>query len=67
LADGKQDTMIENAYFSCKPPTRLAIQKKEKSPLIQYLEKLIYSDLTEKNARIVMRKLRKLDWEVYEV
>lgn len=64
--DNKQETMIENAYYSCKPPARLAIIKKEKSPLIQYLEKLIYCDLTEKNARLVMRKLRKIDWNTQE-
>jgi regulator of nonsense transcripts 2 len=65
--DTKQETAVENAYYSCKPPERAAIRVKERTPLELYLRKLIYEDLTEKNKRSVMDKLRKLDWEKHEV
>lgn len=65
--DGKLETAIENAYYTCKPPDRLAIQKKEKSPREIYLRKLVYQDLSDQNAKIVMKKIRKFDWEKEEV
>jgi len=60
--DSKQETIIENAYYTCKPPERLAIQKKERTPIERYIRKLIYQDLNDNNAKVIMRKLRKLNW-----
>jgi len=65
--DGKLETAIENAYYTCKPPERLAGAKKEKSPRELYIRKLIYQDLNDKNAKVVMRKIRKLDWATEEM
>lgn len=65
--EAKQETAIENAYYSCKPPERAAIRVKERLPLEMYIRKLVHQDLTEKNKRAAMDKLRKLDWQKNEV
>eukprot|EP01125_Pyxidicula_operculata_P019478 TRINITY_DN7077_c0_g3_i5.p1 TRINITY_DN7077_c0_g3~~TRINITY_DN7077_c0_g3_i5.p1 ORF type:complete len:1281 (+),score=421.17 TRINITY_DN7077_c0_g3_i5:575-3844(+) len=64
--DNKQETMIENAFFSCQPPERPAMQKRERTPLELFLRKLIFTDLSDKNVKAITIKLRKLKWPEQE-
>eukprot|EP00004_Rigifila_ramosa_P014399 TRINITY_DN3273_c0_g1_i1.p1 TRINITY_DN3273_c0_g1~~TRINITY_DN3273_c0_g1_i1.p1 ORF type:complete len:1281 (-),score=385.32 TRINITY_DN3273_c0_g1_i1:121-3921(-) len=59
--DNRMDTMVENAYYQCRPPDRpeRAIQKQD-PPLIRYIRKLVYDDLTPLTVEPVAEKLRKL-------
>jgi regulator of nonsense transcripts 2 len=61
--DNRQDTMVENAYYHVKPPERLHIIRKERTPMQQYIRKLVYDDLNKTTALHVLKKLRKLNWE----
>lgn len=79
--DSKAETMVDNAYYVCKPPgvpsspllafltplERAAIRTKQRPLPEQYLRHLVYMELNERNARQVMRKLRKYDWVKDEV
>lgn len=65
--DSKQETALENAYYSCKPPERAAIKVKERSPIELFMRKLIHEELNESNKRFVMDKMRKMDWQNNEV
>uniref|UniRef100_A0A6B2KWV6 MIF4G domain-containing protein n=1 Tax=Arcella intermedia TaxID=1963864 RepID=A0A6B2KWV6_9EUKA len=64
--DNKQETLIENAYYSCKPPERPALIQKERTMIQRYIRKLVYEDLTEKNLHGIMKKFRMMDWTVNE-
>eukprot|EP01129_Flabellula_baltica_P014047 TRINITY_DN6651_c0_g1_i2.p1 TRINITY_DN6651_c0_g1~~TRINITY_DN6651_c0_g1_i2.p1 ORF type:complete len:981 (+),score=204.87 TRINITY_DN6651_c0_g1_i2:24-2945(+) len=60
--DQYQSIKIENAYYSTKPPKRETVEVVELSPVELYIRKLVYNDLKEKNVKVVLKKLRKLDW-----
>lgn len=65
---GQQERMlIENALYYVNPPERAAIQQKEKTPLQQFISKLIYLDLNKRSYVRVLKSLRKLHWEETEV
>ncbi|KAK2758364.1 hypothetical protein FQN54_004213 [Arachnomyces sp. PD_36] len=65
---GQQERMlIENAMYYVDPPHRPAIQQKERSPIDQYLRKLVYLDLNKRNYTKVLKSIRKLHWEEPEV
>ncbi|KAL2555376.1 Regulator of nonsense transcripts UPF2 [Forsythia ovata] len=60
--DPRQSTLVENAYYLCKPPERSARVSKVRPPLHQYIRKLLFSDLDKSTIEHVLRQLRKLPW-----
>ncbi|KAL8859239.1 MAG: hypothetical protein Q9178_004177 [Gyalolechia marmorata] len=65
---GQQERMmIENAIYYVNPPERAAIQQKEKTPMQQFISKLVYLDMTKRTYAKVLKSIRKLHWEESEV
>ncbi|KAL6633939.1 hypothetical protein ACP70R_026610 [Stipagrostis hirtigluma subsp. patula] len=60
--DPRHSTLVENAYYLCKPPERSARISKIRPPLHQYIRKLLFSDLDKSSVEHVLRQLRKLPW-----
>ncbi|EFH56060.1 hypothetical protein ARALYDRAFT_903199 [Arabidopsis lyrata subsp. lyrata] len=60
--DPRQSTLVENAYYLCKPPERSARISKVRPPLHQYIRKLLFSDLDKDSIANVLKQLRKLPW-----
>ncbi|KAK9911705.1 hypothetical protein M0R45_035600 [Rubus argutus] len=60
--DPRHSTLVENAYYLCKPPERSARVAKVRPPLHQYIRKLLFSDLDKSTLEHVLRQLRKLPW-----
>ena len=55
--------MIENAYYSINPPTGQALEQKTKSPIEEYVNKLLYVDLCKSKTEKVLKQLRKINWD----
>ncbi|KAJ7976241.1 regulator of nonsense transcripts UPF2 [Quillaja saponaria] len=64
--DPRHNTLVENAYYLCKPPERSARVSKVRPPLHQYIRKLLFSDLDKSTIEHVLRQLRKLPWSECE-
>ena len=65
---GQQERMlIENAMYYVNPPERAAIEQKERTPVEQFVHKLVYLDMNKRNYTKVLKSLRKLHWEEREV
>ena len=65
---GQQERMlIENAMYYVNPPERAAIEQKERTPVEQYVSRLIYFDMNKRTYTKVLKSLRKLHWEEQEV
>ncbi|XP_050250261.1 regulator of nonsense transcripts UPF2 [Quercus robur] len=64
--DPRHSTLVENAYYLCKPPERSARVSKVRPPLHQYIRKLLFSDLDKNTIEHVLRQLRKLPWSECE-
>lgn len=64
--DPRHSTLVENAYYICKPPERSARVSKIRPPLYQYIRKLLFSDLDKSSLEYVLRQLRKLPWSECE-
>ncbi|KAK6153893.1 hypothetical protein DH2020_013532 [Rehmannia glutinosa] len=64
--DPRHSTLVENAYYLCKPPERSARVSKVRPPLHQYIRKLLFSDLDKSSIEHVLRQLRKLPWNECE-
>ncbi|KAJ4845899.1 Regulator of nonsense transcripts upf2 [Turnera subulata] len=64
--DPRHSTLVENAYYLCKPPERSARVSKVRPPLHQYIRKLLFSDLEKSTIEHVLRQLRKLPWSECE-
>ncbi|KAG5557470.1 hypothetical protein RHGRI_007643 [Rhododendron griersonianum] len=64
--DPRHSTLVENAYYLCKPPERSARISKVRPPLHQYIRKLLFSDLDKSSIEHVLRQLRKLPWNECE-
>ncbi|MED6152342.1 Regulator of nonsense transcripts upf2, partial [Stylosanthes scabra] len=64
--DPRHITLVENAYYLCKPPERSARVAKVRPPLHQYIRKLLFSDLDKSTIEHVLRQLRKLPWNECE-
>ncbi|XP_071734548.1 regulator of nonsense transcripts UPF2 [Rutidosis leptorrhynchoides] len=64
--DPRHSTLVENAYYLCKPPERSARVSKVRPPLHQYIRKLLFSDLDKSSIEQVLRQLRKLPWSECE-
>lgn len=59
--------VIENAIYYVDPPPRPAIQQKERTPMEQYIRRLIYLDMNKRNYTKILKAIRKLHWEEQEV
>ncbi|XP_058081432.1 regulator of nonsense transcripts UPF2 isoform X2 [Magnolia sinica] len=64
--DSRHSTLVENAYYLCKPPERSARVCKVRPPLHQYIRKLLFTDLDKSSIEHVLRQLRKLPWSECE-
>ena len=65
---GQQERMlIENAMYYVNPPERAAIEQKERTPVQQYVWRLVYLDMNKRTYPKVLKSLRKLHWEEQEV
>jgi regulator of nonsense transcripts 2 len=64
--DPRHSTLVENAYYLCKPPERSARVSKVRPPLHQYIRKLLFTDLEKSSIETVLRQLRKLPWSECE-
>ena len=51
--DNRYTTQIENAYYYCNPPEMREIEKKVRSPIQEYLRKLLFKDLNKINVEKV--------------
>lgn len=45
--DNRYITQIENAYYYCNPPETREIEKKVRSPIQEYLRRLLFKDLNK--------------------
>ena len=65
---GQQERMlIENALYYVDPPQRSAIQQKERTPMDLFIRQLIYLDMNKRNYAKILKSVRKLHWEEFEV
>lgn len=62
--DSQQQMALESAYFTVKPPERVAREKKVRSKLELYIRHLLLSNLAPVPSVIdkIIRQLRKLPW-----
>ncbi|KAG7375543.1 Regulator of nonsense transcripts upf2 [Phytophthora pseudosyringae] len=61
--DPQLETLVENAYYMCKPPERVERQVKQYDPMYLYLMKVLYQDLNGSNVNKVVKTLRRLPWQ----
>lgn len=59
--------LIDNATYYVDPPERPAIEHKERTPMEQFIRKLVYVDMTKRNYSKVLKQIRRLHWEEKEV
>ncbi|EFX05482.1 nonsense-mediated mRNA decay factor [Grosmannia clavigera kw1407] len=52
--------LIENAIYYVDPPERPAIQQKERTPMELFIRKLLYVDLSKRNANKILRQVVEL-------
>ncbi|CAD7702075.1 unnamed protein product [Ostreobium quekettii] len=63
--DNRQKTLVDSAYFVCKPP-RSGARRKRRPPIHAYIRHLIYNVLMEDSILYVLKKLRRVPWAEYE-
>ena len=65
--DSRFNTMIENAYYVCRPPEQAArAKRKERPPVLEYIRHLLFTKLSKASLETVKKQLRKLDWAQHE-
>ena len=57
------ETLIDNAYYCCKPELRRGGKTRNVPPMKLYIHKLLYEDLNEQNVRDILKKVRSLKWD----
>ena len=60
--DGRYSIMIENAFYYCNPPENKQAETKVRSPIHEYIKKLLYKDLNKLN----VEKVSFLIWNLKE-
>ncbi|PSN50477.1 hypothetical protein C0J52_10707 [Blattella germanica] len=65
--DSRYVTMIENAFYYVTPPEVTAVKKEQLPPMLEFIEKLLYQDLSKSNIEDILQLLHKVDWENTEV
>ncbi|EGZ11827.1 hypothetical protein PHYSODRAFT_547735 [Phytophthora sojae] len=61
--DPQLETLVENAYYMCKPPERVERQVKQYDPMYLFLIKVLYQDLNGSNVNKAVKTLRRLPWQ----
>lgn len=59
--------LIENAVYYVDPPIRAAIPQKERTPMDQFIRRLIYFEMNKRNYTKILKQIRRLHWEESEV
>ncbi|XP_065186953.1 regulator of nonsense transcripts 2-like [Sycon ciliatum] len=65
--DGRQITMIDNAFHYCNPPDVPKASRKVRPPMHEYIRKLLLKDLNRQCVEKVLRQVRKFPWKDPEV
>ncbi|TMW67120.1 hypothetical protein Poli38472_012236 [Pythium oligandrum] len=60
--DPQAETLVENAYYMCKPPERVERAVKQYDPMYLFVLKLLYEDLNDSTMSRIIKTLRKLPW-----
>ncbi|CAF1357416.1 unnamed protein product [Rotaria sordida] len=60
--DSRYITQIENAYYYCNPPETREIEKKIRSPIQEYIRRLLFKDLNKMTVEKILRQIRKFNW-----
>lgn len=64
----RYETMIQNAYYSVTPEDKSAARNIQTKPVMhQYIEHLVYTELSRKTVSNVLKKLRRIDWNDKEI
>jgi regulator of nonsense transcripts 2 len=61
--DPLADTLVQNAYYMCKPPERISRVKTPRDPIYLYMLNLLYLQLSSDTVGKVVRAFRKFDWD----
>lgn len=61
--DQRYQLMIDNAFYTCNPPTAGAAPKKERSPMQEYCRRLLFKELGKNSVEKVLKQMRKLNWD----
>ncbi|OWZ09457.1 LOW QUALITY PROTEIN: Regulator of nonsense transcripts 2 [Phytophthora megakarya] len=61
--DPQLETLVDNAYYMCKPPERVERKVKQYDPMYLYLIKVLYQDLNGSSVNKVVKTLRRLPWQ----
>jgi regulator of nonsense transcripts 2 len=64
--DARQKVMLENAYYQCNPPERVAITQVELPPMQLFIQHLVQDVLIKKTIDKVLKLIRKMHWEDVE-
>jgi regulator of nonsense transcripts 2 len=62
--DSRYTTQIENAYYYCNPPETREIEKKIRSPIQEYLRRLLFKDLNKMTIEKVIEFIREKEFEL---
>ena len=65
--DARHQSLVDDAYFSCRPPEKSVERSKQRSPLLLYIEKLLFSDLDKKTVEKTLIQLQKMPWANVEM
>jgi regulator of nonsense transcripts 2 len=61
--DQRLNIMLENAFYQCNPPERVAREVVELPPMQLYIQHLLYDVLTKRTQDKVLLLMRKMHWE----
>jgi regulator of nonsense transcripts 2 len=62
--DSRLDTMVQNAYYVCKPPEKSAKSQRKVRPIeLEYVRYLFFAKLSKHTSEDVVKQLRKMDWK----
>lgn len=61
--DQRHVIMLENAFYQCNPPERVAREIVELPPMQAFIQHLLYEVLMKRTQDKVFKLLRKLHWE----
>lgn len=65
--DQRYHVMLENAFYQCNPPERVAREVVELPPMQSFIQHLLHDVLMKRTLDKVLKYLRKLHWEDPEV
>ncbi|ORY33038.1 armadillo-type protein [Naematelia encephala] len=64
--DARQQVMLENAFYQCNPPERVAREVIELTPMQAFIQHLLHDVLMKRTLDKVLKLMRKLHWEDQE-